>query len=338
MQNKILKFDGGAAIVSAASAVGKCEYEGPLGDCFDLHDSTDKFGMKTWEKAESEMQRLAFNTALAKVAASEREVDALFAGDLLNQCVGSSYGLLDFDIPYFGLYGACSTAADGLMLAAMMTSAGYFSTCAAVTSSHYCSAERQYRTPLEYGAQRSPTAQWTVTGAGAFLVRKEGKIRIADALPGIVVEKGINDASNMGAAMAPAAADTILRYFRYGERRPEEFDLIVTGDLGWEGGSILCELLLAEGLDIRSRYNDCGMMIYDRERQDMHAGGSGCGCSATVLASHLCPRLERGELRQILLIGTGAMMSPASIQQGEAIPAVAHLLRICNEKYAEEEG
>ena len=216
------------------------------------------------------------------------------------------------------------------MLAAMMTSAGYFSTCAAVTSSHYCSAERQYRTPLEYGAQRSPTAQWTVTGAGAFLVRKEGKIRIADALPGIVVEKGINDASNMGAAMAPAAADTILRYFRYGERRPEEFDLIVTGDLGWEGGSILCELLLAEGLDIRSRYNDCGMMIYDRERQDMHAGGSGCGCSATVLASHLCPRLERGELRQILLIGTGAMMSPASIQQGEAIPAVAHLLRLCH--------
>ena len=340
MQNKILRFDGGAAIVSAASVVGKYEYEGPLGDCFDLHDSTDKFGMKTWEKAESEMQRLAFNTALAKVSASEREVDALFAGDLLNQCVGSSYGLLDFDIPYFGLYGACSTAAEGLMLSAMMTSAGYFSTCAAVTSSHYCSAERQYRTPLEYGAQRSPTAQWTVTGAGAFMVRREGTIRIADALPGIVVEKGINDASNMGAAMAPAAADTILRYFRYGDHRPEEFDLIVTGDLGWEGGSILCDLLLAEGLDIRSRYNDCGMMIYDREGQDMHAGGSGCGCSAVVLASHLCPRLERGDLRQILFIGTGAMMSPASIQQGESIPAVAHLLRIYHEadQKKEKEG
>lgn len=333
MQNKILKFEGGAAIVSAASVVGKYEHEGPLGDCFDLHDSTDKFGMKTWEMAESEMQRLAFNVALAKASASEREVDALFAGDLLNQCVGSSYGLLDFDIPYFGLYGACSTAAEGLMLAAMMTSAGYFTTAAAVTSSHYCSAERQYRTPLEYGAQRSPTAQWTVTGSGAFLVRRTGRVRIAEALPGIVVEKGINDASNMGAAMAPATADTLLRYFRYSDRSPDDFDLIVTGDLGFEGGSILCDLLLAEGLDIRSRYNDCGMMIYDRHRQDMHSGGSGCGCSAVVLASYLYPRLEQGELRQLLFLGTGAMMSPASIQQGQAIPAVAHLLRIGNEKY-----
>ena len=328
MQQRILKFQG-AAIVSAASVVGKYEYEGPLGDCFDLHDATEKFGMKTWEKAESEMQRLAFNTALAKVSANERRVDALFAGDLLNQCVGSAYGLLDFDIPYFGLYGACSTAAEGLLLAAATVSAGYFETVGAVTSSHYCSAERQYRTPLEYGSQRSPTAQWTVTGAGAFLVRNEGKVRITEALPGIVVEKGINDASNMGAAMAPAAADTILRYFRLSGKAPEDFDLIVTGDLGAEGGEILCELLAAETLDIRPLYRDCGTMIYDRERQDMHAGGSGCGCSAVVLASHLYPRLVRGELRDVLVIGTGAMMSPASIQQGQAIPAVAHLLRIC---------
>ncbi len=335
MQQRILKFDG-AAIVSAASVVGKYEYEGPLGDCFDLHDATEKFGMKTWEKAESEMQRLSFNTALAKVSSNERKVDALFAGDLLNQCVGSAYGLLDFDIPYFGLYGACSTAAEGLLLAAATVSAGYFETVGAVTSSHYCSAERQYRTPLEYGSQRSPTAQWTVTGAGAFLVRNEGKIRITEALPGIVVEKGINDASNMGAAMAPAAADTILRYFRLSGKAPEEFDLIVTGDLGWEGGDILCDLLLAEGLDIASRYNDCGMMIYNREGQDMHAGGSGCGCSAVVLALHLCPRIERGELRNVLFLGTGAMMSPSSIQQGEAIPGVAHLLHICHEKYAGE--
>ena len=336
MQRKILKFDG-AAIVSAASVVGKYEYEGPLGDCFDLHDATEKFGMKTWEKAESEMQRLAFNTALAKVSVNERRVDALCAGDLLNQCVGSAYGLLDFDIPYFGLYGACSTAAEGLLLASATVSAGYFETAGAVTSSHYCSAERQYRTPLEYGSQRSPTAQWTVTGAGAFLVRNEGKVRITEGLPGIVVEKGINDASNMGAAMAPAAADTILRYFHLSGKSPEDFDLIVTGDLGWEGGDILCDLLLAEGLDIASRYNDCGMMIYNREGQDMHAGGSGCGCSAVVLSSHLCPRIERGELRHILFLGTGAMMSPSSIQQGEAIPGVAHLLHICNEKYAGEE-
>ncbi len=330
MQHKILKFDG-AAIVGAASVVGKNEHEGPLGACFDLHDMTDRFGQNTWEKSESEMQRLALNVALAKLGASERDIDALFAGDLLNQCVSSAYGLLDFDIPYFGLYGACSTAVEGLMLSAMMCSAGYFGTCAAVTSSHYCSAERQYRTPLEYGAQRSPTAQWTVTGSGAFIVRREGRIRVAEALPGIVREKGINDASNMGAAMAPAAADTILRYFRYGDCTPEDFDLIVTGDLGQEGGEILCELLMAERLDIRRQYRDCGTMIYDRERQDMHAGGSGCGCSAVVLASHLCPRLMRGELRNILVIGTGAMMSPASIQQGEAIPAVAHLIRLCHQ-------
>ena len=335
MQRKILKFQN-AAIVSAASVVGKYEYEGPLGDCFDLYDATEKFGMKTWEKAESEMQRLAFNTALSKVSVTERRIDALFAGDLLNQCVGSAYGLLDFDIPYFGLYGACSTAAEGLLLSAATVSAGYFETVGAVTSSHYCSAERQYRTPLEYGSQRSPTAQWTVTGSGAFLVRSEGKVRICEGLPGIVVEKGINDASNMGAAMAPAAADTILRYFRLSGKSPEEFDLIVTGDLGWEGGDILCDLLHAEGLDISSRYNDCGMMIYNREGQDMHAGGSGCGCSAVVLASHLLPRLERGELRNILFLGTGAMMSPSSIQQGEAIPGVAHLLRICHEKYVGE--
>ncbi len=333
MKKGILKFSGGASIVAAASAVGKYEHEGPLGDCFDLHDSTDKFGMNTWERAESEMQRLAFNTALAKASAKERDVEALFAGDLLNQCVGSSYGLLDFDIPYFGLYGACSTAAESIMLAAAMVSAGYYKTAAAVTSSHYCSAERQYRTPLEYGAQRSPTAQWTVTGAGAFVIGGTGRVRVTEAMAGIVVEKGITDAANMGAAMAPAAASTILRYFEQSGNSPEEFDAIVTGDLGYEGGSILCELLVAEGLDIRQRYNDCGMLIYDRKAQDKHAGGSGCGCSAVVLASHLLPQLERAQLRRILFIGTGAMMSPASLQQGLAIPAVAHLLALCNEKY-----
>jgi len=328
MQNKLLKFDN-AAISAAASVVGKWEADGPLGEFFDLHDNTDKFGMKTWEMAESEMQRLAFNTALAKLSASERDIDAILAGDLLNQCVGSSYGLLDFDIPYFGLYGACSTAAEGLLMASAMVSAGYFSTAAAVTSSHYCSAERQYRSPIEYGAQRSPTAQWTVTGAGAFMVSSRGSIRVTEGLPGVVVEMGINDASNMGAAMAPAAAHTLERYFKITGRSVSDFDLIVTGDLGGEGGSILCELMASRGIDLRERYADCGVLIYDRERQDKHAGGSGCGCSAVVLASYLYPRLERGELKNILFIGTGAMMSPSSIQQGQAIPAVAHLIRIC---------
>ena len=329
MSGKILRFDN-AAIISTASVVGKWEYEGPLGECFDLHDSTDKFSKNTWELAESEMQRLAFNTALAKLSSSERSLDALFAGDLLNQCVSSSYGLLDFDIPYFGLYGACSTAAEGIMLASATVSAGYFQRACAVTSSHYCSAERQYRSPVEYGAQRSPTAQWTVTGAGAFIISNQGNVKVTEGLPGIVIEKGICDASNMGAAMAPAAANTLVRYFNESGCSPSDFDLIATGDLGIEGGSILCELMASEGIDIRERYNDCGAMIYDSKRQDKHAGGSGCGCSAVVLASHLYPKLERGELKNILLLGTGAMMSPSSIQQGQSIPAVAHLIRICS--------
>lgn len=326
MQGKILRFDG-VSIASSASVVGKNEYDGPLGEYFDIHDPTDKFGMKTWEQAESEMQRLAFNTALSKLSLAERSIDAIFAGDLLNQCVGSSYGLLDFDIPYFGLYGACSTAAEGIMLASACVSAGYFARVAAVTSSHYCAAERQYRAPIEYGAQRSPTAQWTVTGAGAFIISNNGKAGIYEALPGIVIDKGINDASNMGAAMAPAAADTILRYFSSSGYSPSDFDMIVTGDLGQEGGSILCELLSAEGLDITRQYADCGTLIYDCKSQDKHSGGSGCGCSAVVLSSYLLPMLECGDASDILLIGTGAMMSPSSIQQGFSIPAVAHLLR-----------
>ena len=331
MKKGIYKFRD-VSFVAAASVVGKYEHEGPLGDCFDLHDSTDKFGMNTWERAESEMQRIAFNTALAKASAKEREIDALFAGDLLNQCTGSSYGLLDFDIPYFGLYGACSTAAESIMVAASFVSARYITNAAAVTSSHYCSAERQYRTPLEYGAQRSPTAQWTVTGAGAFILGSGGRAKICEAMAGIVVEKGINDASNMGAAMAPAVVSTLVRYFSESGHEIEDFDLIVTGDLGYEGSSLLCELMSAQGQDIRGRHTDGGILIYSRD-QDKHAGGSGCGCSAVVLASYLLPRIESGELRRILFIGTGAMMSPASLQQGQAIPGIAHLVAICNEKY-----
>ena len=328
MQNKIIEFSESTSFIACGSAVGKCEHEGPVGDCFDIHDKTDRFGMKTWEKAESEMQRLALNSAMSKVGFSEHDIDALFAGDLLNQCVGSSYGLLDFDIPYFGLYGACSTAAEGIMLASMMVSAGYFGKCAAVTSSHNSSAERQYRTPIEYGGQRTPTAQWTVTGSGAFIIGRGNGVRITEALPGIVVEKGINDANNMGAAMAPAAIDTLFRYFRNSGKSADDFDLILTGDLGWEGGSIFCELMAVEGYDIKKKYNDCGMIIYDRESQDMHSGGSDCGCSAVVLASYIIPKLMRGELSDVLFIGTGAMMSPSSIQQGEAIPAIGHLIRL----------
>ena len=203
MQDRIIKFGSGVGFSASASAVGKCESQGPIGDCFDIHDNTDRFGKSTWEKAESEMQRLALGTALSKQKLSEGDIDALFAGDLLNQCVGSSYGLVDFDIPYFGLYGACSTAVEGIILAATMCSAQQAERCAVVTSSHNSAAERQYRTPIEYGGQRPPTAQWTVTGAGAFIIEPNTDVEIAEAMPGIVVDKGISDANNMGAAMAP---------------------------------------------------------------------------------------------------------------------------------------
>ncbi|MBQ7347210.1 MAG: stage V sporulation protein AD [Clostridia bacterium] len=325
-------IDLDAAILAAASAVGKKETEGPLGDLFDLCDDTDRFGAKTWEEAESEMQRMAFNTVLAKAELRDTDIGALFAGDLLNQCVGSAYGLLAFDIPYFGLYGACSTCAESLMLASTFVSNGIFDRCAAVTSSHYCSAERQYRTPIEYGGQRPPTAQWTVTGSGAFLVRKAQKGEkhavVRRAMPGIVRERGVNDANNMGAAMAPAAEDTLVRFFRATDTRPCDYDLIVTGDLGYEGGTILCELMRADGFPLGDIYTDCGQLIYRRKEQDVHGGGSGCGCSAVVLASYLLPKLLRGDLSRILFLSTGAMMSPDSIKQGQNIPAVAHLLEI----------
>ena len=334
MQREVMRL--GVRVIAAASAVGKKEAEGPLGDLFDKKDETDRFGSQTWEAAESNMQKTAFETVLCKGKCEDRDVDALFAGDLLNQCVGSAYGLLGFDIPYFGLYGACSTCAEGLLLASMTVAGGRGRLCGAVTSSHYCAAERQYRTPLEYGAQRPPTAQWTVTGSGAFLVGNEEweqapdvyGVRITRGMPGKVLEKGIRDANNMGAAMAPAAQNTLIRFFEATRERPQNYDLIVTGDLGFEGGSILEELMRAAKYPLGERYADCGQLIYYRKAQDIHGGGSGCGCSAVVLASYLLPRLAKGELRRILFLSTGAMMSPDSIKQGQSIPAVAHLLEL----------
>ncbi|MBR2906930.1 MAG: stage V sporulation protein AD [Clostridia bacterium] len=340
----MVTFSRPVRILSAASVVGKNEREGPLGDAFDLSDETDRFGQKTWEKAESEMQRRAFRLAMKKGGVGADDVDVLYAGDLLNQCVGSAYGLLSFDVPYFGLYGACSTAAESILLAGMALSAGYFRVAGAVTSSHYCSAERQYRTPIEYGGQRTPTAQWTVTGSGAFLLTSEEdgtplwetrggevlqSVYLVGGMPGIVVEKGISDAANMGAAMAPAVLSTLVRWFRATGTGPADYDLIVSGDLGYEGVAILRELLRIEyGIFDEDRISDCGCMIYSRDTQDTHAGGSGCGCSAVVLASWILPRIERGDLHKVLLIGSGAMMSPGSIQQGEAIPAVGHLIAL----------
>jgi stage V sporulation protein AD len=329
-KNRKIIDTSGALILSASSVVGGKEFAGPLGALFDFHDPSDRFGQKTFERSEGEMQRLVLASAMSKLGLGIEDVDALFAGDLMNQCVSSAYGLLEYDIPYFGLYGACSTAAEGLILASLLVSRGIADIAAAVTSSHNSSAERQYRNPIEYGGQRAPTAQWTVTGAGAFIVGNEGDpfAEVADVLPGIVVEKGVTDAANMGAAMAPAAADTLLNYFEASGSSPDDYDMIISGDLGREGQLILCELLAVSGIDSSGKLADCGMMIYDLEAQDVHSGGSGCGCSASVLAASILPKLRSGELKNILFYGTGAMMSPSSLKQGLAIPAIAHLIHL----------
>ncbi len=337
MAQKHLNLD--ADILSTATIVGKKEHEGPLSAYFDEHDTdsggeADRFGQTTWEEAESEMQHRALSHAMARAGLLQQDIDFLFAGDLMNQCTGSAYGLLPFDIPYVGLYGACSTCAEGLLMASCMVTTGLATYAACVTSSHNAAAERQFRFPVEYGGQRPPTAQWTVTGAGGFVVGKDSHIpsahtpmaHISAGMPGIVVDGGVNDANNMGAAMAPAAMSTLLRFFHATDTSPHDYDLIVTGDLGWEGGRILCDLMLAEGYDIRSTYNDCGMMIFSQGTQDTHCGGSGCGCSAVVLGGYLLPKLQRGELCKMLFMATGAMMSPDSLKQGKSIPAVAHLL------------
>ncbi len=327
---RVKKLINAPAIIGYSSVVGKREYEGPLASDFDLHDSGEHFGMNTWEKAESEMQRIALNTALAKSKLGAGTIDAIFAGDLQNQCVSSVFGLADFGVPYFGLYGACSTFAEALILSSMLVDGGKFETCAAVTSSHFCAAERQYRFPLEYGGQRTPTAQRTVTGSGAAIVSKRaGNLpRITEVMPGRIVNKGIKDANNMGAAMAPAAIDTIRGYFEETGISPDSFDLILTGDLGVEGHGIVLDYLLRYGIDVSANYNDCGLMIYDIKRQDMHAGGSGCGCSASVICGHIMKRFEKGELSDILYIATGALMSPSTSKQGLSIPGIAHLVRI----------
>ena len=327
---RVKKFNEKPSLVGCGSVAGKRESEGPLSDDFDIHDKGEHFGMNTWEKAESEMQRIALNTALAKAKLGAGAVEAVFAGDLQNQCVSSVFGLADFGVPYFGLYSACSTFAEALMLSAMLVDSGKFSACAAVTSSHFCAAERQYRFPLEYGGQRTPTAQRTVTGAGAAIVSSaNGNFpRITEVMPGRIVNKGIKDANNMGAAMAPAAIDTIRDYFNETGHSPKDFDLILTGDLGVEGHAIVLEYLLRYGIDIRENYNDCGLMIYDINRQDMHAGGSGCGCSASVICGHIMKRFEKCELKNVLYIATGALMSPSTSKQGLSIPGIAHLVRI----------
>jgi stage V sporulation protein AD len=275
------------------------------------------------------MQLLALDKALKKGGRKPESLDLIFAGDLLNQCIGSGFSLRSSGIPFCGLYGACSTMAESLALAAMAIDGGHARCAAALTSSHFASAERQYRLPLVYGGQRTPTAQWTVTGAGCVLLEPEGNGPVlTGATIGQIVDKGICDANNMGAAMAPAAFSTIRAHFDDLNCAPEDFDLIVTGDLGTLGKEILIDLFRKDGVPIQNQYDDCGTMIYDIKRQDVHAGGSGCGCSASVLCGTLLPKMLDGTYRRILFCGTGALLSPTSTQQGESIPAVCHAVEL----------
>ena len=319
-----LSFLSPPSVAGFAAVVGKKEGEGPLGACFDIVEQDDTFGETSWEKAESAMQGLALRAALDKAMRPASALDVIFAGDLLNQCIASSFAARGQKVPFLGLYGACSTMAESLVLAAMAIDGGFASLTASVASSHFCSAERQYRTPLEYGGQRTPTAQWTVTGSGAVVLSQDGEGPwITHATIGRVVDKGVKDANNMGAAMAPAAYDTLTAHFADTGRRPSDYDLIITGDLGSLGLELLQDLFHMDGVEF-SNLDDCGVRIYDAQSQDVHCGGSGCGCSAAVLTGQLLPRMREGRCRRLLFCGTGALLSPTSTMQGESIPGICH--------------
>lgn len=316
-------------ILGYAAVVGKKEGEGPLGRYFDYIFEDTTLGEKTWEKAESALQREAFTRALDKAGLSPSQIHYLFAGDLLNQNIASTFGMRESNVPLLGQFGACSTMAQTLGMAAVFVDSGAADLCSAVTSSHFCTAERQFRFPLEYGGQRTPTAQWTATASGSAVVGMGGSgVHIAAVCFGRINDLGITDANNMGAAMAPAAADTIANFLTDTATTPEDYDLIVTGDLSQVGSELLRDLLERKGIKLGSKHADCGLMMYDREKQDVHAGGSGCGCSASILCSYFLSKLEKKELNNLLFVATGALMSPTSSQQGESIPGIAHLVHL----------
>ena len=316
-------------ITAWASVAGKKEAEGPLSATFDLTISDSYFGQKTWEQAEQYMQKSVLEILAEKANMKAQDFDLVCSGDLLNQCIGSSFCLKNMNIPHLGLYGACSTMSESLLLAALAVGGGFFENAVAMTSSHFASSERQYRFPLGYGGQRTPTAQWTVTGAGAALVSNRGKgPRITACTIGSVVDLGVKDANNMGCAMAPAALSTIRAHFRDLSVTADDYDLIVTGDLGQIGKDMLLTLASKEGLNLGGKLTDCGTLVFDLIKQDVHAGGSGCGCSAITLCGYLLNCLKKNKYRKILFCGTGALLSPTSTQQGLSIPGVCHAVTI----------
>lgn len=328
MGKQTITFSSAPKIRGYAAAVGKKEGDGPLRDGFDRIYEDVKLGQDSWEKAESELQKAAFSLAAEKAGLAVGDCDFILGGDLLNQCVGTAFAQRESGVPFLGLYGACSTMAESLGLAACMVDGGFVQTVCACASSHFCTAERQYRYPLAYGGQRTPTAQWTATAAGACIL---GPVRPQEPHPvcithvhfGTVQDLGITDANNMGAAMAPAAYETILTLLRDTGTHPDDYDGIFTGDLGRIGSSLLHQLAQRDGLELSGVHTDCGVMLYDAT-QDAHAGASGCGCSTAALCGTLLDELREGRLRRIIFAGTGALMSPMTVQQGESIPAICH--------------
>ncbi|NLL05661.1 MAG: stage V sporulation protein AD [Clostridiaceae bacterium] len=326
-----VKLQNPPSVIATASIVGPKEGEGPLRLYFDEIIEDENFGEKSWEKAESKLMRETFSKVLKKANKTTDDLDYIVAGDLLNQCLAANFGLRESGVPFLGVYGACSTMAESMSIGSLLIDGEFAKNVVCLTSSHFCSAEKQFRFPLELGTQRPPTAQWTVTGSGGVVLSNEGSgPYITHITTGKIVDMGIKDVNNMGAAMAPAAMDTIVTHFKDTGFTPESYDLIVTGDLGAIGKEICDELIQEKGYNISNIYNDCGLMIFDRERQDAHAGGSGCGCSATVFAGFIYKKLMEGVLNNVLFVATGALLSTTSSQQGESIPSVAHAVSISN--------
>lgn len=323
-------FEKEVYIQNSASIVGTKEGQGPLGSLFDMVGTDDMFGAKNWEEAESTLQKEAVYLALKKARIRPEDAKYLFAGDLLGQSIASSFGISCFEIPVFGVYGACSTCGETLSLGAMAVAAGYADRVVCVTSSHFASAEKEFRFPLEYGNQRPLSATWTVTGSGAFVVggdEKGGKRALIRGITtGKIVDFGLKDSMNMGPCMAPAAADTIVRHFEDFGCGPDAYDRIITGDLGTVGQTVLFKLLQDKGYDISDKHMDCGIEIFNADKQDTHAGGSGCGCSAVTLSAYILKMLEEKKWKKVLFLPTGALLSKTSFNEGQSVPGIAHAL------------
>lgn len=325
MGKQSIQFGEAVHILSGAAIVGKKEGEGPLGKYFDIVGEDAMFGCKSWEEAESTLQKEAAQLALGKAKVEKWQIRTMFAGDLLAQSIASSFGIMDLEIPLYGLYGACSTMGEALSLGAMTIAGGYGDYVLSLTSSHFASAEKEFRFPLGYGSQRPLSASWTVTGSGACVLgKKGGKARITGITTGKIIDYGLKDSQNMGACMAPAACDTIYQNLMDFNRRPEDYDRIITGDLGSVGQKILFDLLKEKGFDIEKQHMDCGCLIFDDTTQDTHAGGSGCGCAATTFAAYILPKVQKGVWKRILFVPTGALMSKVSFNEGQSVPGIAH--------------